>query len=492
MSRRIISTATTMLIALIMAVLVWVAAVREENPITAGIYPQPIPLKVIPPIEGIVLTQDNIIPANIQVRLRAPQNSWQQLTQNSFEAKLDLSQYPIGWHEAEINVTVADEQVVVEEVFPTRANIQLEAMATKRMPLIIRLTGDPPAGFAYRLPREPITMTITGPESGVKEVERVEVQMFLNNVRESVQREVRAIPKNLANETVNGVTIDPLRPTIGISVEQKFGYNTVSVQAKVVGEPASGYFINSISTEPKEILLRGLDTPPSSLETGEIDISGTTEDVVKRVPVTIPPGFTVDLEDGRSILVTVEIAAFNGSLRVERSLTMQGAASDLVWEVDPKTVDILLKGPVPILQNLLEEDVTVIVDLFELAPGVHRLVPTIIKPEELEVGSVIPDTIEVAISLRPQIATPIPFRPTPRPMPTLPSITTTIVSSTTDTLTNTKALTSTFNITKTDVLTNSLHLTGTTILTDTFEFSPAEIISDPIELTGTLTITDSQ
>ena len=440
MSRRIISTLTTMFIALVMAILVWVAAIQEENPITIEMYPQEIPLSVTPPAEGILLPQTGKVPRGVQVQLKASQSSWQQLSQAKFSAWIDLSPYSVGLVEVPVQTRVADEQVVIEEVFPAMISVQLEPLATKEMPVSIRLIGDPPSGFSYKLPREPLSVTLKGPSTAINEVERVEAQVLMTNVRETVEREIRPLPKNGSNETVSTIQVEPMRPTITISLEQKFGYNTVGIKAKVVGEPAPGYYINSISTSPAEIVLRGLDEAPSSIETAEIDISQITGDIVKRVPLNIPSGFSVEIgqgetpEDSRSILVTVEIAAINSSLSREQIVSVQGVDSSLTWVLDPETVELLLRGPVPLFENLNDENVAVIVDLFGLGPGVYRLPPTIIKPEGLEIGSIIPDTIQVTI--------------TDNTPPPLITPTSTISTSTTDTLDETVSLTNTTTITE--------------------------------------------
>jgi hypothetical protein len=70
-------------------------------------------------------------------------------------------------------------------------------------------------------------------------------------------------------------------------------------------------------------------------------------------------------------------------------------------------VDVILSGPLPRLQSLTIQDVKVIVDLFGLEPGVHKVKPTVVVPEGLRVENVLPDTVEVEISIaRPPTPTP--------------------------------------------------------------------------------------
>jgi hypothetical protein len=62
-------------------------------------------------------------------------------------------------------------------------------------------------------------------------------------------------------------------------------------------------------------------------------------------------------------------------------------------------VDVILSGPLPALQELQPDDVQVILDLFGLGTGTHKVTPQVILPEGLglEVKSIVPDIVEVTI-----------------------------------------------------------------------------------------------
>jgi YbbR domain-containing protein len=65
-------------------------------------------------------------------------------------------------------------------------------------------------------------------------------------------------------------------------------------------------------------------------------------------------------------------------------------------------VDVILSGPLPILNNLNTSDVRVILDLTDLQPGTYQLNPRVeIGVPELLVESILPETIEVIISIPP-------------------------------------------------------------------------------------------
>jgi hypothetical protein len=110
------------------------------------------------------------------------------------------------------------------------------------------------------------------------------------------------------------------------------------------------------------------------------------------------------------VTVTVNVTAIESSLTLQSELTIQGLPSGLKAIPSPKVVDVILSGPLPKLEALKPEDVQVTLNLFDLEQGTHKIVPTAIAPEGIKAESILPDTIEVEISVAP---TPI---PTPEPL----------------------------------------------------------------------------
>jgi YbbR domain-containing protein len=67
-------------------------------------------------------------------------------------------------------------------------------------------------------------------------------------------------------------------------------------------------------------------------------------------------------------------------------------------EISPATVDVILSGPIPILDTLRPQDVLVTVDVVNLAPGSYQLTPTVqILTSNVDVESVNPGAVEVVL-----------------------------------------------------------------------------------------------
>ena len=66
---------------------------------------------------------------------------------------------------------------------------------------------------------------------------------------------------------------------------------------------------------------------------------------------------------------------------------------------------MILSGPIPRLQTLKFDEVKVIVDLFGLNPGTHKVRPTVFMPDDLRLKAILPDTVEITISSNPRLTT---------------------------------------------------------------------------------------
>jgi YbbR domain-containing protein len=68
-------------------------------------------------------------------------------------------------------------------------------------------------------------------------------------------------------------------------------------------------------------------------------------------------------------------------------------------QISPTTVDIILSGPLPLLDQLTTKDVRVFIDLTGLGIGTHQLDPQVeILIPEISVESINPTSIEVVIT----------------------------------------------------------------------------------------------
>jgi YbbR domain-containing protein len=118
------------------------------------------------------------------------------------------------------------------------------------------------------------------------------------------------------------------------------------------------------------------------------------------VNLNLPDGISV-VGDPK-VLVQVSIAAIESSLAISLPVDIIGLSPGLEASSSPTTVDVILSGPVPILNTLGPTDVRVVVDLTGYDVGTYQFIPVVnILPDRVTKVSMLPSTVEVTITIAP-------------------------------------------------------------------------------------------
>ena len=434
----------TFVLALTLAVVVWVVAVREENPIEQGDFPEAIPVQVHNKPPGTTLLPMSFN-ESVRVTIRAPRSSWQSLRADKFSAWVDLKGREPGDYDIPVQASCMDPNVRIVEVRPASVPVHLQPEISRIVPVQVHLYGSAALGYEIKSGEgatiiTPATVTVTGPAPLVEQVTRATVDLYLRDVKETVVATRRVVARQANGDPVGDfVRIQPPTVQITIPVVQKTGFNEVAVRPVITGTVAPGYWVRNVTVDPATVTLVGDPSVVSQvrgyIETAPLDISGATGDVVERMPLELPEGASTVGVQG--VLVTVHVEPLRGRLTIWRPPTARGLSTDLTALISPDKVAVTLIGPLPRLNSLTDEDVPVYVELVDLGVGKYQLPLSPLVPEGLEVVSMVPDTVEVVISRVPPTPTPTPtFTPTPTPAPTetltvTPGITVTITPTST-------------------------------------------------------------
>ena len=245
----------------------------------------------------------------------------------------------------------------------------------------------------------------------VDQVVTAVVDLYLRGAKDTVERQLDLSLRDAQDRVVSWITPEPDQVTVQVPIEQRWGYKEVAVRTNWEGQVAPGYRINNVSVDPSIVTVTGrpgaVSEIPGYLETAPVDVSNASADVVARVPLVLPEGVSLPLAGSQGVTVTVNVMAIESSLTLQSELIIQGLSPGLKATPSPKVVDVILSGPLSKLELLKPENVQVTLDLFDLEPGTHKVVPTAIASEGIKVESILPDTIEVEISIAPT--------PTPTP-----------------------------------------------------------------------------
>ena len=412
--RWIASNIRTLLLALVLGFAVWISAVSAADPDEMR-SPIMVPLEIIGQETSLVITND--IPSTINVTLRAPRSIWEQLTaqQDAVRAVLDLTGLSADEHDLPVQILISVRPVQIVLVEPATVTVKLEPLAIRTLPIVLSLSGQPAIGYqAGEATIDPGEVILSGPESLVNQAARARVLVRLDGVREGIEQAMKIEILDEQNIPLDGITINPESARANIPVSQQGGFRDVAVKVVVRGQVAAGYRLENISVFPPVVTVFAEDPElvsklPGVVETQPLELQDAKQDIATRLSLNLPENVTI--VGAQTVQVQVAISPIQTSLTLlNQPINLIGLSEGLVAQISPQTVDIIISGPLPVLEVLTPQDITVTVDVTGLDVGTHQLTPKLdALVDNVLVESILPGTVEVVLSIPPTpTATPRP------------------------------------------------------------------------------------
>ena len=395
-----------MILALVLAVVVWISAVTAANPNIEQTRSVSLDLVGLDPDMLVV----GNIPTQVRVTLEAPSSVMDSMSasENAVQAWVDISGLEPGTHDLEVQVQINPTYRPVRRssVIPEIVSITLEPLLTRTYPVNLKVTGEPAVGYQKgRLSSEPSSVTISGAASLVTQIEQVNASMDISGATETIERDLALVAVDQNGEPVSGVTITPLDVSVTQPIFLQGGYRNVIVRVVTTGQPANGYKLTNITVSPLNVVVFSSDPQlvndlPGYVETEPVDMTDAVDDIDTYVVINLSEGVT--MVGDQFVLVQVSIAAIEGSLTMSLPVIPIGLLPIHTTVISPETVDVILSGPVPVLDTLTPADIRVVVDVSDLELGIYQLEPIVdVIPDRIVVEAVLPSTVEVEIIIAP-------------------------------------------------------------------------------------------
>lgn len=403
MFKWIFSNLRTIGLAFAMALAVWISAVSSADPDEVRTYPRQVNIEVVGQDPNLVIV--GTLPRQASLVLRAPSSVWNQLIATDGQVRLvaDLAGLAAGEHTVDVSVQIRSQPVRVISVTPAELNIVLESVASRTLPIEVVLSGETAIGFQAGLPEyQPAEAVISGPQSAVNAVQRVEAIINITGLRENLQAAIDLVALDEQGQPVAGVIITPQTATVDLPITQRGGYRDIAIKVNVRGNVATGYLLTNISVFPPVVTVYSsnpnlVNELPGFVETDALNLNGAAQNIESRLNLLLPAG--VSVIGPQTVIVQVGIAPIESSLSLSNlPVKITGLEQGLTADIAPLEVDIILSGPLTLLDQLRPEDIIITVDLSDLEAGVHQVEPkTELLINDLVVQSINPATIEVTI-----------------------------------------------------------------------------------------------
>ncbi len=401
--RWLVGNSALILLALALSILAWIVAVEREDPTVEEQYPQLIPVSLSGLPEGMTVV--GAFDEEVRAVVRAPQSVWQDISSEDFQADVDLSGLGSGVHQLFVRVSLDRSPSTVVSVEPRQVSVTLDRYVERLIPLQVHVTGKPALGYIVREPTvTPTQVAIGGPSSYVTQVVEAAVYLSVQDANASIEDEFPIQLLDEEDQVVPYVSAQTEEALVQVSIDLHAYYRPLVVKVILEGEFASGYRITNITVDPPSVTVFGspdvINALPGYIETEPINLEGAQADVVVRPALDVPENVSVVMEE--QPVVRISIQPIQSSRTIVVTPRARGLEPDLAAIISPETVEIILSGPLPMLESISPSaDVRVELDLFDLSRGAYQIEPDVIVPEGVTTQSVLPSTLQVEIIRKP-------------------------------------------------------------------------------------------
>ena len=282
------------IIALIVAFIMWIFVMNDQDPPTEDDYDVPLTISN-QPYELIPIFQEKII----KLRVRAPRSYFVKYDTNAFRVYANLEGMGEGVHQIDLQVITPQGFEVVDKT-PESVRITLDPLIERRMPIEILTTGNIAQDAAVKEINKSIdSVTVVGPKSFVERVDKVFGTLNLNNNASSfeIQVPMNAVD-NKGDALPPSVHVVPSVITVGVDVESGVRKRIVPVIPNL--SVADGWELTKITSDPPQVEVVGTEsaissiitirTVPFTVQTGQRVFKGTLK-------LEIPEGVTIPVEE---------------------------------------------------------------------------------------------------------------------------------------------------------------------------------------------------
>lgn len=385
-------------LSLILGISLWVFIADAENPTVIETFPSPITVEAVN--VGDALAVANQLPP-VTVRVAAASDRWERLSPTNFRAIVDLNGLGARSQEVPVHVEVVNVNGVrVLDSSPRVITVNLENQVTNMVPVSTRAVGQLPIGYELgTMTPEAGTVSVRGPESLVALVSDAVAEINVTGLTAGVEPAVQLKAVGAGGGEVRGVRIEPATVKIGVQVIQSTIVRTVPLAVEVSGAPDTGYRIASVTTSPTTVQIQGAVQTLQAIDRitlPAVDIAGARADIARSLEIPVPAGVTTLGAPRATITITVvQVAGAQASTFALRAINVPPGMSA---HFTVPTIQMVLNGPIPVLNALLPDDVQVSVDIGERGPGTYTLPLAVETPAGVTIGFVQATTAEVTIT----------------------------------------------------------------------------------------------
>ena len=335
------------------------------------------------PSRGLMLSEGEDI--TIDLKLSGPRILISGLDKDDIRIQVNLSNISaVGTYTLNYQLLYPDDvdstKITRDWASRTMVTVEVVELYTKMIPVEVAATGEVAENYIYmaeRLVLDPATLTISGREEDVDQVASARINLDLTGVSSSISRK---FDYDLLDADGNVVEVEGIRISDNqVQVDAPiYLIKTLDLTVKFKESPGSMLEDVEWKLEQNTIEVAG---DAASLENkedillGEIDLSSLLSDTEMVLDISLPAG-TVNISGFTTTTLTI---SFSDDLATKAlsvsNISAVGLSEGQSFDRLTNSVEVVLRGPEDILDQVTAEDVRIVVDLEEYTSNGTYSVP---------------------------------------------------------------------------------------------------------------------
>ncbi len=376
------------IIAVVLAVLIWLYVVDKENPnVSATI--SGIDVEFIGEDDILADRQLMIIDGaeqTISLKLMGKRSDIAKLDKANIGVTVDLKDVRIsGLTEKVYTITfpkgVNPDDVYILEKNPETVILNIGQIVTKRIPVTGTYDGGTKEGYmAEPMEYSPEYITISGPEEIITTVSYAKVELERENVSKTIKADVEFTLMNYNDQPVVSDEITADTDTVSVTLPV---LTVKEVPITVEYTPGGGVAkedvvqtlsVDSVTLAGDAALLDGLN----QLSVGPIDLASFVSSATLELPIPIPNDVT-NLTGKSTVTVKVEIRGFEARKMSATNIVLRNVSEGYVAKPITQSLDVTVRAPAEVINLISSTNLQIVADLSDIgnATGTYTVNATV-------------------------------------------------------------------------------------------------------------------
>lgn len=367
-------------------------------------FPTQIPVQAVNLASG--LSANVTSNQNVTIFISAPRSVWNTLTADSFSATVDTTKQTEGTYDLVVSVSTKVSAAKIVSIAPTSVSVTIEPVIKKTVPVVVKYKGQAGTGLVPDSPQlTPDKVDVTGAKSVMANITHAVATVALNGETGAIEQKPDVAVIDPSGNSITNLIINPALIDVKVNLIKPGLTKVVGVLPVITGQPGSGYWVKTVSTNPSTVSITGQPdvlSAISQINTAALSVSGITTTTNIKATLTVPSGITLVDTTIQTVTVTVTLDQTSTTKTITPEINYTNLSAGLqVSTTTPTSISSIVSGLSATLSSLLDGAVKVALDLSAYkSAGTYSVTITnsnFTLPSGVSLTSFLPSAISVTL-----------------------------------------------------------------------------------------------